>query len=57
MKRKNPYFSEDRQAMRIAARHGLTYEYKLARRNNLTPREALEDWDLEEIEVERNLNN
>lgn len=46
MKRKNPYFSEDRLAMRIAAKHGMTYEYKLARRNRLTPQEALEDWDL-----------
>ena len=32
--------------MRIAARHKMTYEYKLARRNRLDPIAALEDWDL-----------
>ena len=46
MKRKNKHFADDRIAMRLAARHGLTYEYKLARRQGLTPQEALEDWDL-----------
>ncbi len=44
--RRNPYFREDREAMRIADRHGLTAEYKTARRHRLTPQEALEDWDL-----------
>ena len=46
MAKKSKYFREDREAMRIADRYGLTYEYKLARRYNLTPQEALEDWDL-----------
>lgn len=32
--------------MRVADRHGMTYEYKMARRHQLTPIEALEDWDL-----------
>ena len=32
--------------MRIADRHSMTYEYKMARRHRLTPLEALEDWDL-----------
>ena len=42
----NKFFHQDRIAMRIAARHGMTYEYKLARRKRLDPIEALEDWDL-----------
>ena len=46
MAKKSKYFKEDREAMRIADRYGLTYEYKLSRRHNLTPQEALEDWDL-----------
>jgi hypothetical protein len=35
-----------RIAMQIAARYGMTKEYKTARRKNLRPLEALEDWDL-----------
>ncbi|SDN81212.1 hypothetical protein SAMN04487900_103146 [Prevotella communis] len=46
LKTKNKYFHQDRLAMRIASRYGLTYEYKLARRNRLSPIEALEDWDM-----------
>ena len=42
----NKFFHQDRIAMRIAARHGMTYEYKLARMKLLNPIEALEDWDL-----------
>ena len=37
---------QDRIALRIAARHGMTHEYKTARRQNMRPLEALEDWDL-----------
>lgn len=37
---------QDRIAMQIAARHGMTQEYKTARRQNMRPLEALEDWDL-----------
>ena len=44
--KRNNFFPQDRIAMRIAARHGMTYEYKLARRKRLDPIEALEDWDL-----------
>ena len=44
--KRNRFFHQDRIAMRIAARYGMTYEYKLARRNHLDPVEALEDWDL-----------
>jgi len=40
------YWHQDRIAMRLAARHGLTCEYKAARRHRLTPVEALEEWDL-----------
>lgn len=46
MKRRNRYIAQDRIAMRIAARYGMTYDYKTARRNGLNPMEALEDWDL-----------
>ena len=37
---------QDRIAMKIAARHGKTQEYKTARRQNMRPLEALDDWDL-----------
>ena len=37
---------QDRIGMKIAARHGMTEDYKMARRHNLNPLEALEDWDL-----------
>ena len=50
MKKRNKYFSQDRQAMRIAARYGMIREYKAARRSGYTPQEALEDWDLIPIE-------
>ena len=44
--RRNKYFHQDRIAMRIADRYGMTYDYKEARRHHLTPTEDLEDWDL-----------
>ena len=44
----NKYFAEDLAAMRIAAEHNMTYDYKEARRHGLTPQEALEDWDLQQ---------
>ena len=44
----------DRIAMQIAARYGMTKEYKTARRQNMRPLEALEKWDLVK-EEERNL--
>ena len=37
---------DDRRAKAIAARYGLSAEYRAARRNGLTPIEALEDWDM-----------
>jgi hypothetical protein len=46
MNKRNKYLPQDRIAMRIADRYGMTREYKTARRNGLTPLEALEDWDL-----------
>ena len=46
MTMKNKYFIQDRIALRIAARSGMTQEYKDARRHNMRPLEALEDWDL-----------
>lgn len=39
-------FTQDRRAMAIAARYGLTAEYKLSRRHGFTPLEALDEWDL-----------
>lgn len=54
---KNKYVAQDRIAMRIADRYGMTREYKIARRHHLTPLEALEDWDLitpEERELFKN---
>ena len=45
-RRRNKYFHQDRIAMRIADRYGMTYDYKVARRHHLTPIVALEDWDL-----------
>ena len=38
--------SQDRIALQIAAKYGLTKEYKMARRQNMRPLEALEEWDL-----------
>lgn len=43
---KDKFYHQDRIAMRIAARFGLISEYKMARRRQLTPIEALEDWDM-----------
>ena len=37
---------QDRLAMQIAAQYGMTQEYKDARRQNMRPLQALEDWDL-----------
>ena len=47
---KNKFYHQERIAMRIALRYSLTYEYKLARRNRLTPIEALEDGDMMKAE-------
>lgn len=44
--RHSKFFHQDRIAMRIADRYGMTHEYKMARRHRLSPLEALEDWDL-----------
>ena len=38
--------SQDRLALKIAAQYGMTQEYKDARRQNMRPLQALEDWDL-----------
>ena len=56
MTMKNKYFIQDRIALRIAARSGMIQEYKMARRQNLRPLEALEDFDLVK-EEERKLFN
>lgn len=45
---------QDRIALGIASRYGMAQEYKMARRQNLRPLEALEDWDLVK-EEERDL--
>lgn len=46
---------QDRIAMQIAARYGMTEDYKEARRHNMRPLQALEDWDLISSEEERML--
>lgn len=56
MTMKNKYFVQDRIALRIAARSGMTQEYKMARRQNLRPLEALEDWDLVKEEDKKLFN-
>lgn len=38
--------SHDRLALQIAAKYGMIKEYKDARRQNMRPLEALEEWDL-----------
>ena len=47
---------QDRIALGIASRYGMTQEYKTARRQNMRPLEALEDFDLVK-EEERKLFN
>lgn len=49
-RRRNKYYHQDRIAMQIADRYGLTHEYKIARRHHLNPIEALEDWDMMKAE-------
>ena len=46
LRKKNNFYHQDRIAMRLAARFGMIFEYKMARRRQLTPIEALEDWDM-----------
>jgi len=46
LRKRNKYFHQDKVAMRNASRYGLTDEYRNARRNRLSPIEALEDWDI-----------
>lgn len=41
-----PYIAQYRITIHIAARYGMTYEYKTARHNGLDSLEALEDWDI-----------
>ena len=36
-RRRNKHFHQDRIAMRIADRYGMTYDYKVARCHRLTP--------------------
>ena len=43
---RNKRYHNDRIAMQIAVRYGMTYEYKMARRHRLSPIEALEEWDM-----------
>jgi hypothetical protein len=45
-KRKPSDDRADRIALEIAARYGLTAEYREGRQCGLTPIEALEDWDM-----------
>ena len=47
---------EDRIARAIAASHNMLDDYKAARRNGLSPIEALEEWDLLDEDVIKKLN-
>ncbi len=53
--RSRNYKEQDRIAMQIAARYGMTEDYKEARRHNMRPLQALEDWDLIRSEEERRM--
>lgn len=46
---KQQTFHQDRLAMMQAAKYGLVGEYKEARRQGLSPWEAMCEWDLWEI--------
>lgn len=43
---KQQTFHQDRLAMMQAAKYNLTWEYKTARRQGLSPWEAMCEWDL-----------
>lgn len=47
---------EDRIARAIAASHNMLDDYKAARRNGLSPIEALEEWDLLDEEAIKKMN-
>ncbi len=47
---------QDRIAREIAKRHNMLADYRAARRNGLSPLEALEEWDLLEEEAVKKLN-
>lgn len=47
---------EDRIARAIAASHNMLDDYKAARRNGLSPIEALEEWDLLDEDAIKKLN-
>ena len=52
---KNRYLPQDRIAMRLADRYGMTEGYKEARRKGYTPLEAREDWDLLDAEARKEM--
>lgn len=54
--RKNRYLHQDRIARDIADRHGMLDDYLAARRQGLSPLEALDDWDLLDEEARKMLN-
>lgn len=43
-------YEEEKSALRRAAQYGLTEEYKEARRRGMSVRDALEEWDLGDVE-------
>jgi hypothetical protein len=47
---------EDRIARAIAASHNMLDDYKAARRNGLSPLEALAEWDLLDEEAIKKMN-
>lgn len=43
-------YEKEKRALGQAARYGLTEEYKEARRRGMSVRDALDEWDLGELE-------
>lgn len=43
-------YEEEKSALRRAAQYGLTEEYKEARRRGMSVRDALDEWDLGDVE-------
>ena len=48
---RNKHHSEDRIALQIAEQYGVGEGYIRSRKQGMSPREALEDWDLDVSEL------
>ena len=54
---RNKHASEDSIALQIAERYGLGEGYIRSRKQGMSPREALEDWDLDVTALDQELKN